>query len=273
MLKQRIITAFILIPLVVWGVLGLPSLWLAFLFAPFVFIGAWEWSRLIPLNSHSARLCYLLLMLLLLMAVGYFMQNSLISTGFPMLASLFWALSIFWLGAVHIGRETSAKWVMIKSLLGLLILSSCWLSVLLIHAMPANGPSLLLTLLIVIWATDSGAYFSGRQWGRHKLAPQVSPKKTWEGFWGGCFSGLLVALVSATILGWENERLLQFVLLALFVIIASVIGDLFESLLKRHQNIKDSGNIFPGHGGVLDRIDSLTAAAPVYLLGLYWIGA
>jgi phosphatidate cytidylyltransferase len=125
-----------------------------------------------------------------------------------------------------------------------------------------------LILLSLVAAADIGAYFTGRRFGRTKLAPQVSPGKTWEGVLGGAVAVSVVALLWI----WMGLFAWRFLVVALAVFAASVVGDLTESLFKRGAGLKDSGSILPGHGGILDRIDSLTAAAPVYVLGLHWIG-
>jgi phosphatidate cytidylyltransferase len=131
------------------------------------------------------------------------------------------------------------------------------------------GSALFLMLAGLVSAADIGAYFAGRRFGRHKLAPQISPGKTWEGVLGGSVSVMLVAYGIAATFGFSRGG---FVVLSAVVFVASVVGDLTESLYKRGAGLKDSGFILPGHGGVLDRIDSLLAAAPFYVLGLEWLG-
>jgi phosphatidate cytidylyltransferase len=130
------------------------------------------------------------------------------------------------------------------------------------------GPGYVLFLLLLIWVADIGAYFAGRHWGQRKLAPVISPGKTWEGVWGATAAALAFALLGAAVLG-IGTRWPWFVAICMVTVGFSIIGDLFESMIKRQRGVKDSGSLLPGHGGVLDRIDSLTAAAPVFLLGLY----
>ena len=155
--------------------------------------------------------------------------------------------------------------------LGLIILVPTWCSLVYLKSL-ANGSAFIIYLLFLIWAADSGAYFIGRKWGKRKLASHVSPGKTWEGTIAGIISGLFVTM--AFILFTENivNNEILFILISILVIVMSVIGDLMESIVKRNANIKDSGHLLPGHGGILDRIDSLTAAAPVFTFGLIVTG-
>jgi phosphatidate cytidylyltransferase len=132
------------------------------------------------------------------------------------------------------------------------------------------GPGYVLFLFLLVWAADVGAYFAGRRWGQHKLAPAISPGKTWEGVAGASAATLILALLGAALLD-ESVRWPTFVVVCLITAGFSIAGDLFESMIKRQCGVKDSGSLLPGHGGVLDRVDSLTAAAPVFLLGLYGI--
>ena len=148
---------------------------------------------------------------------------------------------------------------------------STWLALVVLHSRPDQGPHWVLYLLVLVWVADSGAFFAGRQFGRTRLAPKVSPGKTWEGVLGGLTACALFAFGYAHYLELQGAVLTGFVLVSLVTVLFSVAGDLLESLLKRQRGVKDSGTLIPGHGGILDRIDSLFAAAPVFLLGLRWI--
>jgi phosphatidate cytidylyltransferase len=151
---------------------------------------------------------------------------------------------------------------------GLVVLLPSWWLLVTLHA-TARGPALSLTLMSIVWAADVGAYGFGRWLGRRKLAPAVSPGKTWEGVSGGVFVAALVAAGAAQLLSLPVGAL---VALGVVTALVSVLGDLTESLFKRNVGVKDSGSLFPGHGGVLDRFDSFTAAMPLFVIGLIWLG-
>ncbi len=172
-----------------------------------------------------------------------------------------WALALLWIAvapaSVNRGRAAVA---------GLFALVPVWLALVRLHA---QGPQLMLFLLLLVVAADIGAYFAGRALGKHKLAPRVSPGKTWEGVGGGLVAA---ALMAAFGVWWFSMDTVPFMALCILVAIASVVGDLTESMFKRHAGLKDSGTLLPGHGGVLDRVDSVTAAAPVFLIGLERLG-
>jgi phosphatidate cytidylyltransferase len=125
---------------------------------------------------------------------------------------------------------------------------------------------------MLVWAADTGAYFVGVRMGKHKMAPRISPNKSWEGFWGGLAGASLVAVFAVKLLGLGWDDLPVLVFLTIIAAMMSVAGDLFESLLKRHSGHKDSGRLIPGHGGMLDRLDSLLAALPVFMVGKLWLG-
>ncbi|MBC7657234.1 MAG: phosphatidate cytidylyltransferase, partial [Frankiaceae bacterium] len=143
----------------------------------------------------------------------------------------------------------------------------CWL-----HMTGANGPDWALYALLIVWLADTGAYFVGVRFGKHKLAPRISPGKSWEGFAGGLLATTLLAVGALPVLGLAWNLLPSLLLLTLVATLFSVAGDLFESLLKRHAGAKDSSHLIPGHGGVLDRLDSLLAALPIFAVGKFWLG-
>jgi phosphatidate cytidylyltransferase len=155
-----------------------------------------------------------------------------------------------------------------RAVAGLLVIVPMWLGVALIHADP--GPAYVLVLMLLVWGADTGAYFAGRAFGRHKLAPHVSPGKSWEGVAGGMAMTVAVAAMASWLLHPMMGAPL-FILLSLVTVAFSILGDLQESMFKRIVDLKDSGGLLPGHGGVLDRIDSLTAASPVFALGVAWL--
>jgi phosphatidate cytidylyltransferase len=260
MLRQRILTALVLAPLVLLTILWLPHTAAAVVFALLVLAGAWEWSAFPGFTRHSARLGYVALVAACLALVWLAQRNGAID-GLLYSAALWWMLAIVWIVVLPTRiAPLSAAFA------GLLVLLPAWLALTELHAV---GRELLLFLLLLVVAADVGAYFAGRQFGKHKLAPRVSPGKTWEGVIGGLVAAAILALVGVW---WFEMEAMTFVLLCAIVVIASIVGDLTESMFKRHAGLKDSGNLLPGHGGVLDRVDSVTAAAPIFLLGLERLG-
>ena len=155
---------------------------------------------------------------------------------------------------------------MVKLAAATLAVVPAWAALALLHAETPHGPRWLLTALAIVWAADSGAYFAGSHWGQRKLSPRISPNKTVEGLLGGIVAGVVIGLVFALFAGAPPRVLPAVALAALLTVAAAVVGDLFESLLKRHAGAKDSGDLLPGHGGVLDRLASVLAALPVFVI-------
>ncbi|MCU7923711.1 MAG: phosphatidate cytidylyltransferase [Candidatus Thiodiazotropha sp. (ex Dulcina madagascariensis)] len=271
MLKQRVITALILAPLVITAVLLLSNGYLALLLGVVVAVGGREWARLSGIDKFPIQLAYVLLLLICLAGIYYYLPGEWVP-GVMVVSVGWWLLAVFRLARYQTDRKIAGG-APARALEGLIVLAPAWLALVVIHRIPSVGPGLLLFVLILIWSADVGAYFAGHRWGRHKLAPQVSPGKTREGVYGAVIAALLCGLFLAWWLDNDVAQLPLILLLCLVTILSSVVGDLFESLLKRQQGMKDSGTLLPGHGGMLDRIDSLTAAAPVFLLGLILLGA
>jgi len=260
MLKLRILTAAILLPAVVALVWLAPTWALALAAGAVALAAAWEWSALTAARTPWIQAGFTLLAALLL--VGFWMQryNALVLWITAWVALAWWLFVAFWLIAWR--REFSPP---VKLLCGLLTVVPAWLAAVALHE-SMGGRGKLLFLLVLIWAADIAAYFAGRAFGRHKLAPAVSPGKTWEGAAGGTLALLVVALVGVFWVLPLGSYLL--ILICVLTGWLSIVGDLSESLFKRQAGVKDSGRLFPGHGGVLDRIDSLTAAVPAFWLGL-----
>lgn len=273
MLKQRILTAMILIPAVLAAIFMLPSQHFAWVMALVVLIAAWEWSDIMGVDDLVKRLAYVCLVALLQFAV--FMLSAVLAVNvltvdvFAMAAALlWWSLAFWWVikfpqSSVHWGRRTG-----VKALMGLLVLIPAWLALV---RLQTQDPWWVMYVMAIVWGADTGAYFAGRKWGQRKLAPQVSPGKSIEGVLGGLLVCIILAAVVAVQIELTFYKSLSFVLFSGFVCLVSVLGDLLESMMKRQRGIKDSGHILPGHGGILDRIDSLTAAAPIFLLAWYLI--
>ncbi len=272
MLWQRVLTALLLIPLVVSAILYLPHPWLSMLLALACLLGMNELLRLCGYHGTGARIAGLTGFALLL-ALGWL---ALEGRADELVSWVLWAAGAGWLllagmlfsyrGAIE--RRDGRRPGLL--LLASVILALAWLSLVRLHALP-QGPGLLLFLMVLIWVADSGAYFAGHAWGRHKLSPGISPGKTLEGLYGA-LAGSLVCGVALHYLFDLNAGLGWLLLLCLVTTLVSVAGDLAESLVKRLAGAKDSGRLLPGHGGMLDRIDSLIAAGPVFVLGLHLLG-
>ncbi len=255
MLKQRIITASILLPIILLA-LFLQPLWLwRILVSVFIGVAWWEWVRLSKAVDKTAFIVFataaLLGLIYVFSGVGF-------SLGVVVFSMILWSLAIVF---CYLKTEKMSQLILpqTKLLFGAWVLAFSWWSLIWLREQ-ANGPYWVLGFLAIIWLADTGAYFAGKRFGRTKLAPSISPGKTVEGLVGGA---LCVALYAAIVPGFfvENSRILL-AIIAVVIAIISVGGDLFESWLKRYAQMKDSSQVLPGHGGVLDRIDSLIAAMP-----------
>jgi phosphatidate cytidylyltransferase len=265
MLKERLITA-VLLAAALLTVLFLASADVGVvLFGLLLLVAAWEWAGLAQAPRAVHRAAYTLAIALLIGWLAWWTP-----TGRMPVALLWTQLAIWGLAAVMLARFPLRIPRQAVALVGLLILPLAWLAFAHLLKTKAFGAPWVLYLFLVVAAADVGAYFAGRRFGRVKLAPTVSPGKTWEGLIGGL---VLVALVGAGGAYWFGAPAVGLMSLALAVAGISVIGDLGISMLKRSIGLKDTGNLFPGHGGVLDRIDSLLAAIPLYALGLHWLVA
>lgn len=265
MLKQRIITALVLLPLAVLGFFVLEGVAFALAMGLVVVLGAWEWARLAGCVAQPARVGYAALVAVLLVLL-----HGAPSLALPLLvlAALWWACAT----ALVLGYPGSSRFWGGRAgslAIGLAVLLPAWQALQLLKGWP-QGNWLILAVMVLVWVADIGAYFSGKTFGRRKLAPRVSPGKSWEGLIGGLLLALAVTLGVGLWRGWTSGALLLALLGAALVVLVSVVGDLTESMFKRSAGIKDSSQLLPGHGGVLDRIDSLTAAVPVFAL-LLWL--
>ena len=260
MLRTRIITALILAPLAVAGVFFLPTPAFAIVFWGAAALGAYEWSALMGLKSGLARgiwvLAYAGLCLLLWWMPPW--REVMIYLDW-----MLWGLALLLVLSYPLGSRLLRQ-PLVLGLLGLVLFAGGWASLVRIHMHP-DGGLWFVWLFLLVWGADIGAYFAGKALGRHKLAPAVSPGKTWE----GCAGGLLTALVvcSAMLLLWRAEVGIWLGGIVILVGV-SVLGDLFESAVKRSTGVKDSGTLLPGHGGVLDRIDSLLAVLPFFAIAI-----
>jgi phosphatidate cytidylyltransferase len=264
----RLLTALVLVPLALAAVFYLPPDGFAVLMAVCLGIGAWEWGGFMRI-AMSMRVVYLLLNLAGFMGLWWLRDDHSLRMLLLAIAALWWLAALIWIVLYPRGLPEAAPKTTLKWLIGLLTLQPAFLAMCYLQSMGDNGALRLLSLLVIIWSADTGAYFAGRRFGKNKLAPRVSPGKTWEGVMGGLACSALMALLGAWyVFGLGGVAATSFVLLGVLIACISVVGDLSESMFKRHAGVKDSGHIFPGHGGMLDRMDSLTAAAPCFLLGL-----
>ncbi len=267
-LAKRVITAGILIPIVVLAILFLKTEQLAIGIAAIALLAGLEWAALAGINNYTGKIVFLTAL-----AAALYWSYGLISYAWftdwvLVFAAIWWLIITLVLFSYKQINKAASGVGVLTALICYLVLIPLWVALLLVHGGGDDGPFIVLFLLVLIWIADSAAYFSGMRWGKRKLAPVISPKKTWEGVYGALFG----ALVCGALLAWyqqsETDAFLWLLPVCIITVAMSIVGDLFESVLKRRMDMKDSGNLLPGHGGVLDRIDSLIAAAPVFALGL-----
>ncbi|KJH83047.1 MULTISPECIES: phosphatidate cytidylyltransferase [Pseudomonadaceae] len=267
MLKQRIMTAAVLLPIALIGFFLLEGLAFALFIGVVVVLGGWEWARLAGFAGQLARIGYAAVVALLLILL-YRMS---VAAAWLLPLSVLWWLAATALVLGYPGSQRYWGGRVGSLVIGLLILLPAWQALVQLKQWP-QGNWLIVAVMVLVWAADIGAYFSGKALGRRKLAPQVSPGKSWEGLVGGLITSLLITLAVGLYRGWSPRELVLALLGAAVVVVISVVGDLTESMFKRSSGIKDSSQLLPGHGGVMDRIDSLTAAVPVFTVLLWLAG-
>ncbi|WP_052417084.1 phosphatidate cytidylyltransferase [Cellvibrio mixtus] len=276
MLKQRVITALILAAIFLAALFGLPSGYFSFFIGAVVLIGAWEWANLSGFSAIWQRSLYVLVILALMVGASVYLGfegeasprlNNEAIRDLLLIGCGWWALALL---LVQGYPSSALLWGHkgLRLLMGLVVLIPTWVALVYVRQQ-VNGAWLVLLLMLVVAVADSGGYFAGRRFGRHKLAPAVSPGKTWEGFAGGFIANCLLALILSQALGLG---LIGILLVIMPTSLVSVLGDLLESMVKRHAGVKDSGSILPGHGGILDRVDGITAGAPVFAMALLATG-
>jgi phosphatidate cytidylyltransferase len=258
-LRKRVLTAMVLAAALLAILLWMPAWVMVAALTVVLLAGAWEWSAFLRLSTAGRRLLYVALVALLL-PLAWRVSADRDGRDLILVAALLWWVTAFmW---IAFAPRLVTRWA--AGAAGVLALVPSWLALVWLRLAPPHGQWVLFALILV-WVADIGAFFVGRRFGRIRLAPEVSPGKTWEGVLGGVGLSALVAVGGSA---WFGVPLAVFLPLCLATVAFSVVGDLTESLLKRFAGMKDSGSVFPGHGGVMDRIDSLTGAAPVLLLGL-----
>lgn len=272
MLKTRIITALILAPIAIGGIFFLPPLGFALFTAAIITLGAWEWANMSGFEKQPGRIAYAVVIAIILYGL----------LDVPAVAVL-WLALVWWIVCFLLVRNYPAgseRWgsVPVRALMGVLVLVPAWVG---LNHLRAGGfqfgstdNNLLVVLYVfcVVWVADIGAYFAGRAFGKAKLAPRVSPGKSWAGVWGGLAAVGAFALIVSVFASASPVETIMLVVASLVTGVVSVLGDLLESMLKRFRGIKDSSRLLPGHGGIMDRIDSLTAAIPVFALIITQLG-
>jgi len=285
MLLKRIITASILASLLALAVFFLPSEFFSILIALITLGGAWEWTNLVGLQSLSKKLLFLLLLFMPMLGVFFWTQLlEAIAISFDWTeirtysGVLEWFVVppvLFWILAMVLIRNLPAEVLhmqvkpVYKLLVGWFVLLSVWMFFSRIRTF--YGSEMMMYFLLLIWAADIAAYFVGGKYGKTKLSPDISPGKTVEGMYGALIVGAVCGITLSLIYGFNILVASDFVLLSVLTVLISIYGDLFISILKRQRGVKDSGSLLPGHGGILDRIDSLVAASPFFYAGILLI--
>ncbi len=268
-LQRRTITAFLLGLLVIASILWLPSPAFTICLALVFLLAAWEWCTLAGLQQSLSRILYLTV---LTVCMGVFWWRSDWQLWLLGSSLVWWLIQSARLLTLREIEPVAGRQPLLL-LIGLLVLVAPWVALVRLDCIPEIGTHLVLFLMILIWTTDSMAYFVGRRWGHVKLAPVVSPGKTRVGVYGAIVGAMICGLVFSWMQSFDVFDTLLALLVCGLSAAVSVIGDLYESFLKRRRGMKDSSHLLPGHGGLLDRIDSLTAAAPLFALGIIWIFA
>ena len=281
MLKQRIITAILLAPAIIGAIFYLPLEGFAYLMLAIMAISAWEWGPLMGIESRRARLTFVFVTSLIIAAIWQLLSVDRLWHQPKILVehvqTLLWIAVIWWFISAFLTilyPKFSSFWSShrsIRGVFGWLTLIPSWLAFIVLrsseyHHNSYHGAQLIMFLFLMVWAADTGAYFVGKRFGKRKLMPNVSPGKTMEGFLGGIAVSCVLVVIAGYFTGWTIEQFKVVIPVTMLITTISALGDLNESMFKRQAGVKDSGSILPGHGGVLDRIDSLTATAPIYAL-------
>ncbi len=273
MLKQRVITAAILIPLVVLAILFTSTSTFQWILAALVALAAWEWFDVVGLNSWLEKVIAFTALAVSTTLVNVYISDEIVIYA----AALLWAL--FTVFIIIFANRALPKCVLplftqpwLAGFIAIATLVVFFQSSVLLHQISDIGPLLMLFVMITVWLADTGGYFAGKRWGKHRLAVMISPNKTWQGVAGALVLVFVGALLAYLAISSSELSLIHWLVLMVLTALFSIIGDLIESVFKRAHDVKDSGNLLPGHGGILDRIDSLLAAVPVFVIGIYFIG-
>nr|VFK54316.1 MAG: phosphatidate cytidylyltransferase [Candidatus Kentron sp. TUN]VFK56289.1 MAG: phosphatidate cytidylyltransferase [Candidatus Kentron sp. TUN]VFK64879.1 MAG: phosphatidate cytidylyltransferase [Candidatus Kentron sp. TUN] len=273
-LIQRVATAVLLAPLVILSILMLPTFYFGLGLVAMILVGAWEWARLAGYTSKIKRIAYVLATAVLLYVA--FRLDAIFPYGWLLLsitALVWWCVALGLVVQFEQGISISfLKSPVVRVFVGWLILVPTWGALAVIHRYAEIGPILIVLLMMFVWGADTGAYFFGKRFGKKRLSPRISPGKSWEGVAGGALIAGLLSVAVGFYAQFPLEQWIVFIFFSLITVTLSILGDVTESLFKRQVGIKDSGSLLPGHGGVLDRIDSLTATAPFFALSLFLWG-
>lgn len=293
MLLQRIITASILATLIALAVFFLPADYFSLILAAITLIGAWEWVNLVGIDSKLKRVLFFVALIVPMLGIYFWTQllqviyfaGEQLNLGLPDVryysGVLEWLVIppiVFWIMAMILIRNLPSALLKLdmrmryKALIGWFVLLAAWMFLSRLRTL--YGTELTMYLLLLIWAADIAAYFSGKKWGKTQLSPEISPGKTIAGMYGALVSAVVCGIVLVLIYKVYNSKVIiaaDFVFLSVLTALISIYGDLFFSLVKRQRGVKDSGTLLPGHGGILDRIDSLIAAIPFFYAGVYLI--
>ncbi len=268
MLKQRLITAFLIGPPILWAIYSLSNSGFSIFMLLLVGLGVFEWANFCQCKNRVQHYIFIIVALLILTTITI-LQDTEVNQLVLALALLWWFACLLLLRHFPFSSHHFMHNRVFRALLGIILLAATMLSMSLLRQNQDYGVPYVIYVLILIWTADSAAYFVGRAFGKRKLMPKVSPGKSWEGVLGALLATIIAALIALDILQVEAAKNSWFVLLSVITVIFSIAGDLSESMFKRMVGLKDSGKLLPGHGGVLDRIDSLMAAFPVFLAGLW----
>ncbi|MEO8803443.1 MAG: phosphatidate cytidylyltransferase [Rudaea sp.] len=270
-MKQRVITALLITPIAVALILLLPQLGFAMLVGALCLMALWEWTRLSGLHDRRIRAGLLALTLALFVVLWLYRATAAFWLTI-VVGCAWWFVVLAWLNRFTFAASPTHENTAIKLVAGGVAVIPAWAAIVWLNGGPVYGPWWSLFALALSWSADTFAYLAGSRWGRRKLAPNISPGKTFAGVYGAFAGTAVVAVICGWLLGVTPMKLPLFVLLALVCVGFSIIGDLFESLIKRHAGVKDSGAMFPGHGGVFDRLDSAFAVLPIFAVGKALLG-